>query len=413
MRRFIFLIILIYSGSWSAKEADLTQIRTTVARWSEAHNRASISTFSELYAPSLLFYAKRLTQDECILIKYKQLNSAKDYNLKIITSIESTFYESGIVRCDFTKEVRIESKVTQSRSYLLLARIGNNYQIVGESDLSVDSKFNYTPDLGQKIKINELRVVDQFQKASDSTERSWLAGWVIFLTSSFMIGAFIFYRRRSDVSVHNLKYSVPVTGENYAQGITAEKDEEHNAVEQNRKLEEILNSDRFRKRNGRKMPMRQIEISPVSLKRKGDEFEAYVFERFDRRYFKIRYWNGDLSHKGYYPESNTYPDLEIEFKLKDFKRTFAVECKYRSLLINSRFELKGYNIENYRNYGKERAIRVYIALGLYGKPSNPKRLFLIPLEVFSDRNYLTLPELMKYERNTRNFHYDIQIDSLR
>jgi len=414
MRVVIVVVIFLCSGSLFAQnlEVNLDLIKSTVEHWSEAHNKRSMGTFVDLYAPSLLFYTKQLPQEECIRIKFNKINVKKTYNQKIISSLENTFYKSGIIRCDFIKEVRINSRVIQSRSYLLMMRLGNNYQIVGESDLSTDEKYNYQPDLGQQYKISELKVVDEFTKLQGDRKDYPVVGWAI-LASVFVIGTFVFYNRHSDrkerVSESAIQFIKQPVEHNGNQIRHVEKAE----YEERRKPQAILNSGLFDRKHGRRMPMQKIDYSRESLKRKGDEFEAFIFERFDRKYFKIRYWNGDLSHKGYYPESNTYPDLEIEFKFRDFKRTFAIECKYRSILINNSFELKSHNLENYRKYGKEKGIRVYIALGLQGMSSNPKKLYLIPLEVFDDRNSLTYVELMEFKRSHKNFHYDTMDDVLR
>jgi len=413
MRVVIVVVIFLSSGSLYAQNAEvnLKLIKSTVERWSEAHNTRSSGTFVELYAPSLLFYTKYLPYEECIRIKFNQMNAKKSYNQKIISSLENTFYKSGIIRCDFIKEVRINSKVIQSRSYLLMMRLGNTYQIVGESDLSTDEKYNYQQDLGPQYKINELKVVDVFTKLQDNQKDYPVAGWVV-LTSVFVIGTFIFYQRHNDSKERTAANTIKVIMQPVVQKEHSKKHVEKVEYEEGRKLQEILNSELFARKHGRRIPMKKTDNSRESLKRKGDEFEAYIFERFDRKYFKIRYWNGDLSYKGFYPEANTYPDLEIEFKCEEFKRVFAVECKFRSSLNTNSFQLETRNLDNYRRYGRERSIRVYIALGLYGEPSNPKKMYLIPLEIFNGRNYLTYKELANYERSANYFYYDRKSDKL-
>lgn len=367
---FLCLSILqlsISNVSAQSPQVDLGLIKEIVEKWSQAHNTKDRGAFQELYAPTLLFYTKELPQKECIQIKLNRLNSSKLYSQKITSSLVNTFYKSGIIKCDFTVEVTAGTIATENRFYLLLALRDNTYQIVGESDPLTDKKLNYQLELGEQYKINELEVVDFIDAESSRSSVISYIVWFILATGVLVV-LFLIYKR----------------------------------VNRNGKDSTVDN----------KTIIESIDKHKTELKRKGDEFEAFIFERFDRKYFTIRYWNGDLSHKGFYPVSNTYPDLEIEFKLGDFKRVFAIECKFRSKLFKNSFELDTRNLENYRKYSQEKSIRVYIAVGLYGEPANPKRIYLIPLEIFSSKNSLSYDELLKFERGTNYFRYDRKYDML-
>ncbi len=163
------LLLLSFANVASAQkqQIDLDLIKLTVEQWSEAHNTKDKEVFKKLYAPTVLFYTKELPQSECIQIKFDRLNSGKSFNQKIITDLTNTVYQSGITKCEFTKEVSIGSKVRQYKSYLLLEVKGNSYQIVGESDLQTDAKLKYTLELGPKYKVEELEMVS-FAEAGNS-----------------------------------------------------------------------------------------------------------------------------------------------------------------------------------------------------------------------------------------------------
>ncbi|CAK8715127.1 MAG: hypothetical protein CDV28_12831 [Candidatus Electronema aureum] len=46
-----------------------------------------------------------------------------------------------------------------------------------------------------------------------------------------------------------------------------------------------------------------------NAKEKGDAFENYVISKFDRNFFRLKDMRSDKGIKGFYPESNNYPDL--------------------------------------------------------------------------------------------------------
>ncbi len=351
-----------------------------------------------------------MSRPECIQIKLHTLNSFESYHQEITSSLVNTVYQSGIIKCDFIIAVNSGSTVTEHKSYLLLQQRDNAYQIVGESDLLTDKKYNYKLELGEQYKINELELVD-FSKMTSSNylARPSMITWLISATAGLIILVLIYKK----------------VGESKKAGKTTTLSNNQTPVNQAIKVNHVIYyrngepvwkphfAQRSKQYDYKRFQVTNDSAEAAIKKKKGDEFEACIFERFDRKYFKIRYWNGDLSHKGFYPESNTYPDLEIEFKYQDFKRVFAVECKFRSKLLNNSFELETRQLDNYRKYGREKSIRVYIALGLRGVPSNPGKLYLIPLEIFTNRNSLSYEELAKFERGTNYFRYDRKYDMLR
>lgn len=397
-------------------QIDLDLIKLTVEQWSEAHNTKDKDVFKKLYAPTVLFYTKELPQSECIQIKFDRLNSGKSFSQKIITDLTNTFYQSGITKCEFTKEVKSGSKIRQYKSYLLLEVKDNAYQIVGESDLQTDAKLKYTLELGPKYKVEELEMVSFAETdtsesiASSKNLRKVLSilMWVLLIIA-FILALYLIYdkfKERKSGKRANFMYN----RQNASSGVRTVTQRHVYSAQR-----------RFSRRSSKKNPDKSFGNSSVReindssnevIKKKGNDFEGFIFERFDRQYFTIRYWNGDFSHKGYYPESNTYPDLEIEFKYEDFKRTFAVECKYRAKLYNDNFEIESHKLDNYRKYSREKQIDVYIALGLSGEASNPDELYLIPLRYFDGRNSIPFYELENFRRRRNNLFYDMRLDML-
>ncbi len=143
----------------------------------------------------------------------------------------------------------------------------------------------------------------------------------------------------------------------------------------------------------------------LNSKEKGDLFEKYIVQKFDKSFFTLLEWRSDKYINGQYAISNKLPDLEVKFEVNDFYSVFAVECKYRSFDNNGFIELsKDYQFKNYKNYEKEKGIPVYFALGLNGKPTEPNELFIIPLQRLKS-NLVKYDELLPFKKRVDSFFY--------
>ena len=116
-------------------------------------------------------------------------------------------------------------------------------------------------------------------------------------------------------------------------------------------------------------------------KSKGDAFERFVVQQFDKKYFTIQEWRGDKYVDGNYPVSNHFPDLEVSYKWKETEDHFAIECKWRKDYYKGAIEwAKGYQLKNYQEYANKTKLPVFVIIGVGGKPDKPKDLFVIPLK---------------------------------
>ncbi|MDD4249863.1 MAG: hypothetical protein PHT13_12250, partial [Methanosarcina sp.] len=113
---------------------------------------------------------------------------------------------------------------------------------------------------------------------------------------------------------------------------------------------------------------------------KGDQFEKYVVDRFDDRFFSIVEWTTDMSRKhNRFVESDCNPDLVIRDRKTN--EIFCVECKYRSRLVNGYFDWSyPEQMNRYFSYAHERKIPFHIVLGFGGSPDSPSEVFCVPLE---------------------------------
>ena len=84
---------------------------------------------------------------------------------------------------------------------------------------------------------------------------------------------------------------------------------------------------------------------------------------------------------GKLPISSRYPDFDFLLKLKSGNNVrFSIECKYRSRFFNDTIHwAEPYQIKTYTQYEAEKSTTVFVALGVGGKPENPKEVYMIPI----------------------------------
>ena len=145
---------------------------------------------------------------------------------------------------------------------------------------------------------------------------------------------------------------------------------------------------------------------------KGDMFERYVIDLFNKKYFTVENWTRDIDKNttGVRVTSNQYPDLTLAYKRKE---SFAVECKWRKGFFRSeRWEGAVLQwsypdqIKRYQKFEADKGIPVFIVIGVGGEPDDPERMYCLPL------SEATYPELFpsylrNYERDPKKpFFWD-------
>ncbi len=144
-------------------------------------------------------------------------------------------------------------------------------------------------------------------------------------------------------------------------------------------------------------------------KAKGDAFESFVVQQFDKKYFTLQEWRGDKYVNGNYPVSNHFPDLEVSYKWKDTEDHFALECKWRKNFYKGAIEwAKDYQLRNYEEYANKTKLAVFVIIGVGGSPDNPKDLFILPLnEILSER--IEKKSLLPYRKKAESkFFWDFK-----
>lgn len=114
---------------------------------------------------------------------------------------------------------------------------------------------------------------------------------------------------------------------------------------------------------------------------KGREFEDHVLELLgvaDNDKLTLKEWRGDKSLPGIYPESNSNPDLVLEYD----ENPFAVECKWRSHLPKDieKELLPPVRMDSFQQFSTDRHMPVYLLLGIGGLPNDPDNLYFTRLD---------------------------------
>lgn len=117
-------------------------------------------------------------------------------------------------------------------------------------------------------------------------------------------------------------------------------------------------------------------------KEKGYQFEKYIVDLFDKKWFKIKEWRSDKrSHGGRFADSNKYPDMEVQFGEGFDTYRFAIECKWRKGFYNGEIKwAEPYQINNYLEFQEVTGMRVFVIIGIGGKPDAPEQVYVAPLD---------------------------------
>ena len=146
-------------------------------------------------------------------------------------------------------------------------------------------------------------------------------------------------------------------------------------------------------------PRKSREEMKREKKHKGNEFEKFIVQKFNKKYFKILEWAGDKYVNGIYAETSTQPDLRIKFTLHEIEKEFAVECKYRSYYFKDGIDwAKDNQRNNYQNYSEAKGIITFIAIGVGGTADNPEELFIVPLQDLKS-DFISKSDLQTYKKS--------------
>ncbi len=141
------------------------------------------------------------------------------------------------------------------------------------------------------------------------------------------------------------------------------------------------------------------DLLNYTIEEKGREFENYIIEKFNPKYFSYLDWSGDKYHKGRYALSSLNPDLKLGFRKKGMNRTFKfhVECKYRGGFYKNQLEFKEQQIKRYKKFASISREKVFVAIGVGGPPNSPNEVYIVPLKEMKS-HIVRRDELSQFKR---------------
>ncbi|MBD5421440.1 MAG: hypothetical protein HDR49_00200 [Bacteroides sp.] len=136
-----------------------------------------------------------------------------------------------------------------------------------------------------------------------------------------------------------------------------------------------------------------------SPKEIGNDFENYIANLFkDKHLFNVIEWNqGVTSSEGVYAEADKNPDFKIKQSFGKNGLTYWVECKYRSNVSDKGFVkvAEEYQLSRYRKIQGESHLKVFLAVGIGGSPSDPDDFFIVPLDSIK-KEYLHIDQIHNF-----------------
>lgn len=389
----LFLFAVVYPAGVSQRmQVDTKEIEPLIREWNYANNFRNSESFENVYGPTLLFYAQDLSRDRAISLKREMFRKKPQFRQRINLPITYTPYSSGVIKCDFTKEVLEGSAWKQYPSYLLFSYDGNRYTIVGESDYRTDNTLGYRLEIGEPMEIgsaagantelndstsnaalseNDRRNLSETAfpqqdnaRGRQTSEEDTIAIPKIYLFGLLAIllvtGILMFIRRkpRTAATLPDERKMAPPA--------KTEADEAYNVI-------------------------REFNMQSV--------FEAFVITLFDPLYFRHRRPKAERVLAGKRSEGETLPDLEFEFNYKEAHARLAIKCLYYKNGGTNEVQLfSSERQEAFRHFEEGSGMPLYYVVGIGGTPDDPKELYLIPAKAI-EKEFLTRAELKPFGKS--------------
>lgn len=348
------ILLLLSQVTYAIKQVESIIIEKT-NEWNIANSTKNIQKLRELFPEELVFYGKAFSRDECLIKKVNIFNKYDPYSQVIVSDIIVTDLGDDLYKSTFKKQVAFNEKTKTYPSYLFFKKIDGEFKIVEEGDEITNSNLNYE---------------SVYESQNSEKGNNWLIPLMVTVSSVGLISLVI---------------------------VTLKK---------RRKQEIILPKPELN-------PQSQTDQTKESIQ-KGMDFERYILDQFEEKYFKMEYWQSDKGHNGRYPESNQNPDFVFRLETQSAWGNLAVECKYQSN-INANAPVKfceDYQLRNYQNFGHRNKMNVFLILGLGGTPKKPEELYFLPI-LDMKSNSILYKDLQKYSKKLgTRFFYNLDFGTL-
>lgn len=391
----VLVLISIPCGRWAHAQAmriDTRGIESVIDEWMFANNGRNLESFRRVYADDLLFYTQQLSETRAIELKQQLFELKPYFKQQITTPITYTPYTSGIIKCEFTKEVFEKTHWKEYASYLLVSYEDNRYHIVGESDIATDRVLKYTLQIGDPMSFEDtgsradIAVTDTSQIATAS-ER-------VFESVKSFLNVERIDEMLPDISamgvvtvprgyVYMLIALLSIGG---VMLIIADSVQARKRVRRNAMLPKSDEAERV---------VRDFKVQSV--------FEAFVITLFDPLYFQYKRPKQQRVYAGDPRLSQAAPDLIFQFRQKDTEVQFAILCRYYKHIAKNEVQLFPPEVRRgLEQFGQD--LELYYVLGFGGSPDDPKELYFVPSGDVNGE-YVTKSSLRQYSKSGM-FYYN-------
>jgi len=122
----------------TGNDSKLTNNSPSVKEWSDAVSEKNINKLSSIYGDSIIYYGKKIDKQSCLNNKEQFFNKYPDFS-QLVKNIQTVDSNSNFERkLSFTKTVTINQESKEFSSYLIYNKIGGEWLITTEGDLTTD-----------------------------------------------------------------------------------------------------------------------------------------------------------------------------------------------------------------------------------------------------------------------------------
>ena len=391
---------LVLFPSISAKgqklNTDEKAIGSLIDQWNYANNSRSIESFNKVYADELLFYTQRMSRSQAIARKDAMVRKNPDFRQRIVSAIRYTPYTSGVIRCDFTKEVREYTRWKKYPAYLLVSYEGNRYRIVGESDALTDKRSGFRLAIGEPMDLGKETPHSPSLLPSDSI--AMIASGTPDTASGTDLPAYDYEDTHTVVSESDISGSVSAI---LSSKETVPVRRDHIFILVGILMlgglmifvaDAVQTRKRLTSRASKRSSSSQNVLEDMELQ---SRFQAFVLTLFDPLYFSFRRPGRERVPAGNFSERLSSPDVEFRFRHKESSARFGIHCLFCPGYADDKIRLASREqMQNYLAFQEETDMEVYYVVGVGGRAEDPKELFLIPVSEIKNEI------LNKYELDT-------------
>jgi hypothetical protein len=386
-------ITTVFSSRLPAQQIaiDTEELEALVGEWNYAHNARSGEAFKRVYGEKLIFYTQRLTRKICITLKEELFRKNKAFEQRIVSDLVFTAYTSGIIKCDFRKEVFTNGKWKPYPCYLLFSYADNEYKIVGESDYSTDKTLKYSLNIGKPMDIplasnaslHDVPSNDSLQTDTDTASIALDKPPVMIDSAIATVEAVAEQSLNETVTIPKI-FLYALVGIAFLAVIMV-------IVYKKKSVSGQSNSS-IEKRN-RSLSQTQIEA-----------FQNFIITLFDPLYFQLTYKSQGIASPG-------NPDLKFDYLSKDYSSRLAIRCSYLYSANLADVVVDLNDLSTFIKYAVDRNLVPYFILGVGGEPDDPDEIFLIPLKSPTVTSY-TYQQLIPF-RKAGMFYININTKQLK